>query len=340
MQQKPNIYRPKIAGIVIASVLLVMMVLLIVVSTFFIVFADRFDKDPTPDANQGTPTIAVTTTKAPQQTTAPDKAPVTEPEIIKPSYIEVDSALIGSGTVIRIDETHLYTREGLINYRDMTADKAEKLGFAVIPESINYSRNNYNLYLTKDACKAFEKMTDQLAEDVGSALHVRYAYYYQAGLESIENLDDLEAFEHSTGLMLDLQCYENGALYNLTHTKQKAYYDWLLENCYKYGFIWVRDKGNVYSTFRYVGVPHAAAMHKMGVDTLTEYHEAIASYTFTGNFKVSDANGNEWWIYYAAAEEGANTVKIAVIGDESNYQISGTNDGGLIVAINSTSFAG
>ena len=340
MQQKPNVYRPKIAGIVIASVLLVMMVLLIVVSTFFIVFADRFNQGNTPDDDQGTSAPAVTTTQAPQQTTAPDQAPVTEPEIIKPSYIEVDSALVGSGTVIRIDETHLYTREGLINYRDLTADSAEKLGLTVIPEASEYSRSNYNLYLTKDACAAFQEMTKQLAADVGSALHVRYAYYYQAGLTSIENLDDLEAFEHSTGLMLDLQCSdEKGGLYNLTHTKQKAYYQWLRENCYKYGFIWVRDN-NVYSTFRFVGVPHAAAMHKMGVETMTDYHAAIASYTFAGNYKVSDAHGNEWWIYYAAAEEGADTVKIAVIGDESNYQISGTNDGGLIIAINSTSFAG
>ena len=338
MQQKPNVYRPKLTGIVIASVLLVMMVLIVVVSTIFIVFADRFDQG-TPDTDQDDPHSAVTTTEASKQTTSNQQEPITEPEIIKPSYIEVDSGLVKSGTAILIDETHLYTREGLINYRDITADKAEKLGFAVIPEVPEYSRSNYNLYLTKDACAAFQDMTKQLAADVGTALHVRYAYYYQAGLTSIQSLDDLEAFEHSTGLMVDLQCNENGGLYNLTHTKQKAYYEWLRENCYKYGFIWVRDN-NVYSTFRYVGIPHAAAMHKMGVETISDYHAAISAYTFTGNYKVSDTHGNEWWIYYAAAEEGADTVKIAVIGDESNYQISGTNNGGLIIAINSTSFAG
>ena len=80
-------------------------------------------------------------------------------------------------------------------------------------------------------------------------------------------------------------------------------------------------------------------MHKMGVDNLNDYFTAIASYTFQGNFKVSDAQGNEWWIYYAKAEPGAETVKIAVVGDETNYVISGHNDSGLVIAINSTTFS-
>lgn len=337
MAQKSNVYNHKTTGIVIASVLLVMMVILIVASALLIVFGGRANTENTtaPDEDKSP---AVTTTAPPAGTTTAEQKPVTEPEIIRPSYIEVDSALVNSGSAILIDETHLYIREGLINYRDMTADKAEKLGFSVIPEAAEYSRGNNMLYLTKDACAAFQKMTKQLAADVGTALHVRYAYYYQAGLESIETPDDLEAFEHSTGLMLALQCNENGGLYNLTHTKQKAYYQWLKENCYQYGFIWVRDN-NVYSTFRFVGVPHAAAMHKMGVETLTDYHAAIAAYTFTSNYKVSDAQGNEWWIYYAKADPGAETVKIAVVGDESNYMISGDNDSGLVIAINSTTFS-
>ena len=336
MAQKSNVYSHKTTGIVIASVLLVMMVVLIVVSALLIVFAGRSSTENTKDPNEDkSPTV--TTTAPPKVTTTNNQKPATEPEVIKPSYIEVDVAQIGSGTVIRMDATHLYTREGLVNYRELNADKAEKLGFSVIPEAPEYSRTHYNLYLNKEANGAFQAMAKQLAADVGSSLQVRNAYYYKADLTAIATQDDLEAMEHSTGMVLDLQCYVNNSQYSLTHQSQKAYYEWLRANAYKYGYIWVRDT-NSYSTFRYVGIPHAAAMNKLSVD-LEGYFAALVSYTFQSNFKVSDARGNEWWIYYAKAEQGAETVKIAVVGDESNYVISGDNDSGLVIAINSTTFS-
>ncbi len=336
MAQKSNVYNPKITGILIASILLVMIVILILVSTVIIVFANRSGPETTTDPNGTGDKPAVTTTVPPKQTT--DKTdPGNDPEIIKPSYIDVEHSAINQGALLLIDESHFYLRDGLINYRELNADKAEKLGFSVVPESSDYSRTHYNLYLSKDANNAFQAMAKQLCADVGNGLQVRNAYYYKANMTAITSQDDLEAMEHSTGMVVDLQCYVNGSQYTLTHNSQKAYYEWLRANAYKYGYIWVRDT-NKYSTFRYVGIPHAAAMNKLSVD-LNGYLEAVKSYTFVSNFKVNDTEGNEWWIYYAEAEAGAPTVNVAVVGDESNYMISGDNVSGLIIAINSTTFA-
>lgn len=340
MAQQSNVYRPKTTGILIAAILLVMLVVLVLVSTILILFAGRSGGADTTTDNAGQNDPAVTTT-APSTTPAATTAPE-EPEIIKPGYVELNRDKISEGSLLLIDPDHLYLRSGLVPHREMTADQVAALGFASLPATDYYSRNHFTLYLNKDAYTAFDAMAKDLSQAVGNGLQVRNAYYYNATLTEIRldengnaNPDDLETFEHATGMVLDLQAYINGSVYTLTHQSQKDYYNWLRDNCYKYGYIWVRDT-NKYSTFRYVGIPHAAAMRKLSVD-LADYLTALSSYSFQSHLTVSDADGNEWWIYYTECEQA--TVKVAVVGNESNYIISGDNDSGFVVAINSTVFA-
>ena len=163
-------------------------------------------------------------------------------------------------------------------------------------------------------------------------------YYYKADLTAITDQDSQEAVEHSTGCVVDLQIYDGGAS-PLNHpTYKDKYYDWLIENCWKYGFIHLRDVGNKYSSFRYVGIPHAAALHANSNLSFDAYLTSITAYTFENRKKVVDNEGNEWWIYYEEAEKGEEAVLVRVLGKSQYYQVSGDNKGGFIVAINSTQF--
>ncbi|MBR2131950.1 MAG: hypothetical protein IJ955_05310 [Oscillospiraceae bacterium] len=343
MAQQSNVYRPKTTGFLIAAILLVMLVVLVLVSTILIVFAGRSDGGVTTTAGEDDDHPAVTT-KAPSKTTTVTTTKPEDPEIIKPGYIELDRSKMNEGTLLLIDPDHLNLRSGLVDRKNMTADQLNALGFVQIPGDTGYfSRKDYSLYLDREAYTAFEAMTKDLSAAVGSNLQVRNAYYYKEGFAEMRvdengnpNIDDLEMMEHSTGMVLDLQISVNNAQYSLTHQSQQNYYNWLKDNCYQYGYIWVRDITNKYSTFRYVGIPHAAAMRKLAVD-LPDYISALSPYTFQSHLTVSDAGGNEWWIYYVKAEQAI--TKVAVIGEENCYMISGDNDSGFVIALNSTLFS-
>lgn len=335
MASQSNVYRPKMTGILIAAILLVMVVLLVLISTILILFAGGSTPDATTAPQQGDVTPAWTT-PAPITTTAVTTAHEDPPAVIPGmNTIQVDTSKTNLGPLVLADELHLFRREGLVAYSELTAAKAEALGFAVLSSSSHYSLRHASLYLDKTAKAAFEQMAEALSGAVGSNLQVRNAYYYKADLTAVTNQDELEAVEHSTGLVLDLQVSVDGKIYAPTFPSQKAYINWLTENSWKYGYIWVRDTTN-YSTFRYVGIPHAAALQKMSI-SLSDYLTQVTGYTFQNNLKVYDANGNEWWIYYVKATTAM--VEITVVGNESNYLISGDNNGGFVVAIDTAVFA-
>ena len=181
-------------------------------------------------------------------------------------------------------------------------------------------------------------MMADLAAVAGSGnVQVRNAYYYDSNLTAVTDQESLESVEHSTGFVVDLEVNTGNGIYALSHPSQRTqFYDWLIENCWKYGFIHLRDTTN-YSSFRYVGIPHAAVMHKDEQMDFATYLTVVTAYNFDNRLKVTDATGAEWWIYYVKAD--TETVSIPVLGTEGVYQISGDNNGGFIVAINSAEFA-
>lgn len=332
MAAHPNVYRPKTTGIMIAAILLVMVVVLILVSTILIIFAGSSKPETTTSENKdNTPVV---TTPAPKTTTADTTAPE-NPNVVKPTYIDMERTKINQGTLVLIDDMHLYSREGLVPRRELTDAKAAMLGFEELKTGEHYSVPQTGFYLDQTAKAAFDAMAADLGTAVGNNLQVRNAYYYNADIVEIVSQDDLETVEHSTGMVLDLQIYTDGKVYSLTYSSQRAYYNWLTENCWKYGYIWVRDTAN-YSTFRYVGIPHAAALRKLSVG-ISEYLTSLEAYTFPNHLPIYDANDGEWWIYYVKAETAL--VEIPVIGEESNYMISGDNKGGFVVAVNTSVFA-
>lgn len=347
MASASNVYKPKLTGVLIAAILLVMVVIVILISTILILSRVGGAETTTAPSPVWTPAVTTTVTDHPVQTpsftpdpTTPDPTTPdpTDPDTVIPSdVISISKSSISTGNLVQIDESHYYYRDGLIAYRQLNATSASALGFAPLSSSSpNYSLRTGNLYLTYDAVTAFEAMAEDLAEECGNALQVRNAYYYDANVTISNFKENLEAVEHSTGLYLDLQAYANGKVSPLNHpTYSATYYTWLTQNCWKYGYIHIRDSAN-YSTFRYVGTAPAAAMEKNGWN-FTQFVQKIIAYNFDNPLKVNDANGREWWLYYVLAD--GDSVDIPVLGDESAYTISGDSATGFIVAINTSVFA-
>lgn len=343
MASGSNVYKPKLTGVLIAAILLVMVVIVILISTILIlskVGGSSTTTAPTPVRTPATTTtVSAPTTESPALTTSilPDPTTPENPPVVPSDTFLISKSEIGSGNLVQIDDSHYYQREGLIAYKELNTITASALGFgALSSSSSDYSLSKGNLYLTYDALTAFEAMAADLAEEIGSALQVRNAYYYDASVTASNFKENLESVEHSTALYLDLQAFENSKVYPLDHPTYKAtYHAWLTQNCWKYGYIHVRDTEK-YSTFRYVGKAPAAAMEKNNWN-LAEFLQKMVAYNFENPLKVNDGDGHEWWLYYVLAD--ADEVQIPVLGDKSAYTISGDGSTGFVVAINSSVFA-
>lgn len=112
--------------------------------------------------------------------------------------------------------------------------------------------------------------------------------------------------------------------------------DWLLANCYKYGFIrrYPPDKDSKTGIatdryhFRYVGVPHSYYMYKNNL-CLEEYLQMILTYEFSDrHLAFEDENGAHYEIYYVPASMGTTIVPVPT---NCYYTVEGNNYSGFIV---------
>lgn len=364
-QNDSNVYKPKLTGFLIAAIALVLLVVILLASTIMILSlgsgadkpAESTKQEQTSKTEASTTTPPETTDEPdPAETTAPDPAETTAPdEPIDPPAVPVDPSRVptkvspdetkvivpsqnsGEGSLILLDDEHTYLKDPalLISRAEMSAMSAEKVreeyGFErVTAASGNYTLARSNLFLNSDTLYYFEEMLKDYAEESGNKdVQIRNCYYYSGA-------DDIESVEHATGYYVDLQIYRSQGTYPLNYeTFKQDYYSWFVDNCWKYGFLHVRDTAS-YSSFRFVGAAHSAAMNKFSLD-LGQYLEAVETYSYENYLKVTDGFGWEWWVYYV--ETAGDLTEIPVIGNEDSYHISGTNDDGFVVAINSSCFS-
>lgn len=147
--------------------------------------------------------------------------------------------------------------------------------------------------------------------------------------------------EHHTGLVVDFTTY-NGSTYK--DFDGSGDYEWIMNNCHKYGFVNRYPKGKEKLTyidnepwhFRYVGTPHAKVMKDYDY-CLEEYISFIKNYTIdTGFLLVEDDDGSKYIIYYTPLTDPESTsIYIPVKEDETmyDYEISGNNVDGFIVTV-------
>lgn len=159
-------------------------------------------------------------------------------------------------------------------------------------------------------------------------------YDYQKNLIS----SSIEAgfSDHHTGLGCTLKIkLSDGNKGNLNDNNEA--YNWITKNAAKYGFIvrYPENKKDLTGIdgyayyFRYVGSAHATYMAEHDL-CLEEYIETIKEYTADKPLRIKADDGDTYEVYYAKVD-GDTTVKCPVKYD---YNISGTNEGGVIVTAN------
>lgn len=367
--KKDNIYRPKSAPIVIAALLMALLVCLIIVVTTVLTRGD--DEGPTttvggnvtPQVTTKVPQITTVTpqttttgntpqTGAPQTTTTPSiPTPPTSGEIttttrhytyVDPqtkTNVDLSEDAVGSGSLILVDELHEYRKpiDQLITRTEMSALSESQLydryGFVRVPKSNAYNLKSNNLFLNSDATIEFINMLTAYAHESGNCdVQLRNAYYFDQSEQVCYN---------STGYFIDLQVYRDEKTYPLNYEPHRSeYYDWFIENCCRFGFIHVGEGQNaagqdIYSSFRYVGIPHATYMDEHSMD-FEDYIDMVKSHTVESVITYTDRDGVAWQVYYVPAIEGGTSI--AVQGSPDCYRISGNNTDGYIITINTAFF--
>lgn len=154
--------------------------------------------------------------------------------------------------------------------------------------------------------------------------------------------------EHHTGMVFDFTTY-NGKTYS--EFDGTGDFVWIMENCYKYGYINRYPTGKEKLTlidnepwhFRYVGIPHATVMKQYDY-CLEEYIAFIKSYTIDTSFlHVTTDDGGEYIIYYTPLANSEKTAIYVPLDPKTNtdpelrtpypYEISGNNVDGFIITV-------
>ncbi len=148
--------------------------------------------------------------------------------------------------------------------------------------------------------------------------------------------------EHHTGYAVDFTTYNGSSYSDFDGTGD---YEWIMDNCYKYGFINRYPEGKESLTlidnepwhFRYVGIPHAKVMYDYDM-CLEEYISFLKNYTIDSGFLyVEDDDGAEYIIYYVPlSDPDSTTIYIPLMDDGITaypYEISGNNVDGFIVTV-------
>ena len=339
--------RKNYLGIVITvfvlSVALVIIAVMGVSSLLTMLAKSPFVTQP-PETEQKEPVITQppeTQPPEPEETQPPETEPV-QPETEPPrSYttisLEKASSLTGSLVLVNAEHEYTFPSQSIINiYGNKTR---------------SYSLSNSSMQLDEAAITGLNAMMDAFKEATGlSDVMVRTAYRdYDAqmaiysdyvnknGLTGASQYVSMGGYsDHNTGYGFDISVY-SPAKGSQTLDSDDAY-SWIYDNCHKHGFVrrFPEDKlsitgikGETYH-FRYVGVPHAYYMAKHNL-CLEEYIEELKKYPADGEHLVfNDDFGSKWEVFYAPVAGEITEVKLP---DDTVYRISGTNEGGFVIAL-------
>lgn len=159
------------------------------------------------------------------------------------------------------------------------------------PVSLQYAYHNNKAATI--VIENFELMRQDVEDELGVHLMVNSSYrpysdqeeiYNEYKKKSLKYADSYAArpghSEHQTGLSIDLTSLEHPYINSTENSFDKsAEYEWLKNNCHKYGFILRYPEGKDYITgynteswhFRYVGVEAATQIYEEGI-TFDEYY--------------------------------------------------------------------
>lgn len=236
------------------------------------------------------------------------------------------------GTLMLVNNSHAYTFPSTNDHLGKIYDKWKP---NPNQPSQPYVLSGISVYMDKEALNALDRMLVDFYNATGKDnVQLRDAY---RTLQEQEGKSILPGYsDHHTGLGCALRYEKNQVGYDLSLDEV---YNWLFENCYKYGFVirYPDSKADITGVsdynyyFRYVGIPHATYMAQNDL-CMEEYVELLKGYTNEKPLKVT-AEGKSYEIYYVAVD-GSATVKYPT---NYTYEVSGTNEGGVVITVDRSS---
>ena len=235
------------------------------------------------------------------------------------------------GSLTLVNNTHVYTFPSSIDHLGKLNDKR------MSHDPRLYVQSGLSTYMENTALDALDQMLVDFHAATGKD-DVSLRYAYRSAEEQQELVDkgsttQVGYSDHHTGLGIQLGYYRDNRNYTLD---TDPVYNWLFENCHKYGFVirYPADKVDITGVddytdyFRYVGVAHATYMTEHDL-CLEEYIDLIKDYTDEKPLKVNGADGKYYEVWHVAVD-GSATVKHPT---NYAYTVSGTNDGGVVVTV-------
>ncbi len=318
--------RKIILAITVCFALVLLMFFILIVGNIVSLFADR--SPDTPDDGQSSSEGEQTPGDDGQQTPNEPSEPVDDPNT---THLSVLPDGIHRGELILVNTTHEYIfptiNQNLINVYDSQALSKTLSDYFQLPSS--------SLLMDKTAYNALDKMMQAFyAQTAIPNVIVSSAYRTYAEQEG-KSVPPGFSDSH-TGLSFALNVITNDG--KTTGLSSDPIYDWIFDNCYKYGFTVRYPDGKEALTlvsdynyyFRYVGYVHAYVM-KINDMCLEEYIPYVQGYSKHAPLVVTTDDGTSHQIYYVpAAVSGETSLPVPT---EHPYTVSGDNEGGFIVTV-------
>ena len=235
------------------------------------------------------------------------------------------------GPLTLVNITHQYTFPNGIDHLGKINDKRLSHDPRV------YQQSGLSTYMEIAALDALDRMLVDFHAATGKDdILLRYAYRSAEDQQALvdNGASTLVGYsDHHTCLGIQLGYTRDGRNYALD---TDPVYNWLYENCHKYGFVirYPADKVDITGVeeytdyFRYVGVAHATYMTEHNL-CLEEYIPVLKEYTDDKPLKINGADGKYYEVWYVSVN-GSATVKHPT---NYGYTVSGTNDGGVVVTV-------
>ena len=235
------------------------------------------------------------------------------------------------GPLALVNITHKYTFPDGLDHLGAINDKR------ITHDPRVYQQSGLSTYMEKTALDALDRMLVDFHAATGiDSVSVRYSY--RSAEDQQELIDkgsttQVGYSDHHTGMGAQLGYIRGELSYALS---SDPVYNWLFENCHKYGFVirYPADKADITGVedytdyFRYVGVAHATYMTEHNL-CMEEYIPVLKEYTDDKPLKINGADGRYYEVWYVAVD-GSATVKHPT---NYAYTVSGTNEGGVVVTV-------
>ena len=226
---------------------------------------------------------------------------------------------IYSGDLLLLDATHPLHKTTSVTLMSVERPKTDT------GSSIYSVRNTASLSLRADVLKQFNAMMEDFYKQTKDDNLLVYDAY--------DSSKSSQAAIYESGASLSLGYYtplNNGEYARNESIYGVEVYNWIYDNCHKYGFTLLESEAEIdddgeyigSNVFRYVGIPHATAMAERKLS-----FEDYLSYLKENTSAAKPLGIMTYAIYYLGAQDSH------VVPEKYEYSVSGNNADGFIITV-------